>query len=595
MCGIVAVIGEGVAEGSASLLREMTRTLAHRGPDDSGVHLSGDVGLGSRRLSVIDVEGGRQPIESTDGRLRVIANGEIYNHRELRESLRARGHTFVTGSDSEVVLHLYEEYGDRCVEHLRGMYAFAVADGDRVLLARDPLGIKPLYHARLDDGVLLFASEIKALLRVPGLDGELDPQAFADTLVLGHPAGDHTYFRHIRSVPPGHTMTVSAAGAGAAVPFRTAPDPVGSGEEAAPVSFDEAVDLLIGRLGDAVRSHLVADVEVGLTLSGGLDSAVLATLMRRERGGPFRVYSVADSDGHPDLVQARALATSMGLPHQVSVLDFDTYLQSVPAYLWSAEAPAGLGGLPLYHLAGLVARDLKVCLNGEGADELFGGYTEYLDRGPRARYLATQLPKLRRLAALPSPRAREILDGLSGERPYGDYLERVLADNMRDQLVRLHLEPLDKSSMAVGLEMRVPFMDDSLVRFVTSLPTTYKVDARFGFQKHLLRRAALRLCGGDGPLADSVLRRKIGAPSSGVRLRGRLERLCERSLPDDYRERHEFGFCFDSNLELLVFDLFTEIFVTGRGAYPHGLSLLDFIAERAGRPVASLVPAADVG
>ncbi|WP_197093828.1 asparagine synthase (glutamine-hydrolyzing) [Nonomuraea sp. SBT364] len=582
----MAVIGEGVAGGSAPLVTEMTRTLAHRGPDDSGTHLSGDVGLGSRRLSVIDVERGRQPIESADGRLRLVANGEIYNHRELRESLRARGHTFATGSDSEVILHLYEEYGDRCAEHLRGMYAFAIADGDRVLLARDPLGIKPLYHARLPTGELLFASEIKALLRAPGLDAGLDPQAFADTLVLGHPAGDHTYFRHIRSVPPGHTMTVSAAGPGTPLPF-------GGGEEAAaaPASFDEAVDLLIGRLRHAVRSHLVADVEVGLTLSGGLDSAVLATLMRRERGGPFRVYSVADSDGHPDLVQARGLAASMGLPHRVSVLDFDTYLETVPAYLWSAEAPIGLGGLPLYHLAGLIAHDLKVCLNGEGADELFGGYAEYLDRGTRARYVAAQLPKLRRLAALPSPRAREILDGLSGEHPFSGYLERVLADNMRDQLVRLHLEPLDKSSMAAGLEMRVPFMDDSLVRFVTSLPAAYKVDARFGFQKHLLRRAALRLCGGDGPLADSVLRRKIGAPSSGMRLRGRLERLCERSLPAGYREKHEFGFCFDSNLELLVFDLFTEIFVTGRGAYPHGLSLLDFVAERAGRPVASLVTA----
>jgi asparagine synthase (glutamine-hydrolysing) len=590
MCGIAGAWG-AVTPGTRGAVEAMTSALVHRGPDDSGFHSRQGIQLGVRRLSIVDVAGGAQPVYNETGEICVVANGEIYNHHELRTRLQGLGHRFSSQCDTEVIVHLYEEYGDRCVEHLRGMFAFAVADGGRLLLARDRLGIKPLYYSIVPGGVV-FASEIKALLRCPELRPALDLQAFADSRAVGYPVGDRTFIEGVRGVLPGHTITVTRGPDGtAAAPSASAPALAVRryyslpAEHDEPMTFDSAQDLLIDMLRGIGRSHLAADVEVGLILSGGLDSTVLA-MLARDAGRPVRTFSVAESLTHPDLVQATRVADDLGWPHHVTVLSFDDYVEAIPSYVHAQEAPGKFGGLPLYCLYRHVGTQVKACLNGEGADEVFGGYTEYSDRSLLARVRERGIRSYQRISHLGmelSPEALEVIDTVAAQQPYPVYLDRLLTSNLRDQLVRNHLELLDKSAMAASVEMRVPFLDHRLVDFVASLPARYKVNQAFGIQKHVLKRAALRAWGGDGPLADSVLRRKIGAPTAGSRSQAELTELCERELPDDYLTRHELGPCFPAKLDLLTHELFCEIFLAGRGASPEGLSMRDFIAERAGK------------
>jgi asparagine synthase (glutamine-hydrolysing) len=591
----------------------MTAALTHRGPDDAGFHLGERVRLGARRLAIVDIAGGAQPVYNETGQICAVVNGEIYNHRELRTRLQAMGHRFSSRCDIEVIVHLYEEYGDRCAEHLRGMFAFAIADGSRLLLGRDRLGIKPLYYT-VAGGTVLFASEIKALVQSPLVHPALDMQAFADSRILGYPVGDRTFIEGIRAVLPAHTVTVDADSAGpdcaspdSASPDRASPDraspdrasPDGPprvvqrrywqlpGPADSPPAFDDAQDQLIDLLRDVTRSHLAADVEVGLILSGGLDSTVLA-LLARDTGTALRSYGVDSGPGHPDRIQSARVSGMLGWQHVATTLSLADYLALVPAHTYAQEEPGRLGGLGLHAAYQRAGADLKVCLSGEGADELFGGYDQYLTRRHLARTAQIQLRGLRGLRGLglaPSPGAREIVDAVSRDQPMDEYVTALLGVNLRDQLVRMHLEVLDKCAMAASLEVRVPYLDHRLVEFVAGLPAGYKVSLPFGIGKYVLRRAVLRTWGADGPLADTVLRRKIGAPTAGLAHREQLAQLCERDLPAGYLDRHELGACFATKLDLLLFELFTEIFVTGRGADPASVALPDFIAERAGRPV----------
>jgi asparagine synthase (glutamine-hydrolysing) len=577
VCGIAGVLG--TADGST--VEDLAGALRHRGPDGAGFHRGSGPHLGSRRLAVVDLEGGAQPIYDERGRVCVVANAEIYNHAELRRRLEGLGHRFTSRSDVEVIVHLYEEYGDRCVEHLDGMFAFAVADGDRLLLARDRYGIKPLYYTVLPEaGRFLFASEIKALLRCPHLRPALDTQGLADSLVLGYPVDGRTLVDGVRSLPPGHLLTATGHGDVRTVPYRAAPVP----DEVR--DFDEAQERLMADLRAAVASHLAADVDVGLMLSGGIDSALLAVLATEVAGPGLRTFAVADRPRHPDAVQAARLAGELGCRHETVVLTFDDYLSALPGCLHALEDPNGWYGTPLYVLSARVGRDLKVCLSGEGADELFGGYADYLDPGRRAYQLRQRLAALGALGLSPSPRAAEIVDAAQ-ERPFARYVDRLFADNLREQLVSMHLEPLDKAGMSAGVEIRVPYLDRDVAGLVTSLPLPYRVQPALGIQKYLLKRLVLSRYPHLGALADAALRRKVGAPGSGWRHKQALARLCEQSIPDSYRTRHEFGACFPEKLGLVMFDVFREIFLAGRGAPPDGLSVLDFINDRAGRRLAA--------
>jgi asparagine synthase (glutamine-hydrolysing) len=317
-------------------------------------------------------------------------------------------------------------------------------------------------------------------------------------------------------------------------------------------------------------------------LSGGLDSALLAVLAKEVTGAGLRTFAVADRAGHPDAVQAARVAAGLGSRHETVIMGFEDYLDAIPGCLLALEHPRGVAGTPLYVLSARIGRDLKVCLSGEGADELFGGYPEYLDPGYRPRLMRRRLDAVASLGLSLSPRAAEIVDA-SAVRPFARYLDRVFADNLREQLVHQHLEPLDKVGMAAGVEIRVPYLDSGVARLVTSLPLQQRVRPALGIQKYLLKRAALSHYPHLGALADAALRQKVGAPGAGWRHQQALSRMCERLLPDSYRSGHEFGPCFPDKLGLLVFDLFGEIFLAGRGTLPAGLSVADFIADRTGR------------
>ncbi|MEU4382641.1 asparagine synthase (glutamine-hydrolyzing) [Micromonospora echinofusca] len=581
MCGITGIFGSQ----DRSALTAMTDVLRHRGPDDEGRYDAGVVGVGHRRLSIIGIDNGAQPIRGDRREVYVVANCEIYNYRQLRDELRRRGHDFRTDSDAEVIVHLYEEYGDRCVDHLQGMFAFAIVDGGRLLLARDRFGIKPLHYAEVD-GALLFGSEVKALLQNSSLTPEIDGEALVDTVVLGHPAGPGTLLRGVVSLPPGHVLSAVVAEGRlvtALTRYHTLPD-----VDPEPVPLPEAAAELMDLLRNTVQSHLMAEVEVGVTLSGGLDSTLLARLMRDLHDGPIRAYTIGDRPDHPDVVQARRLARQFGLDHHVSILSFQDFVAAIPRYLTAAEQPAGLGGIALNVLCRRIGRDVKVCLNGEGADEVFGGYGEYVDRRFRTRRMLDRLAVLETSGRSVSARGREFLDSLTADQPFPEYLRTLFAENMREQLTRDHLELLDASSMAASLEMRVPFLDHRVVEFAFRQPLAHRVDWELGITKRLLKHAVLTTWGDEVNLVGSVLRRKIGAPTSVLGHRERFIRLCEQVLPVDYLRDDEYGAYFDQKSDLLVFNLYREIFTRYRGVLPDGFTMLDFMTEQARRPALSL-------
>lgn len=576
MCGIAGVVG---AERPA-LAGQMIAAIRHRGPDGTGQWAMNGQHIAVARLSIVDPAAGCDPVTDETGRISIAFNGEIYNHRELRADLIRRGHRFATATDTEVVVHLYEEEGTACVEQLRGMFAFAVCDRDRIFLARDRLGIKPLHYAYLEsEQVFLFASEIKAILRAPEWKAELDVQALADAFVLGYPVGTRTYLTGISSLAAGHTMTVTRRDAieiGPQVPYfdRTA-DPDDD------MPFDAAQLALGEALADSVERHLAADVEVGLTLSGGLDSTVLALLARECSAARPITFTIADHDRHPDLVQAGLVARMIGAEHHPTVIRFADYLAAIPGFVTAEEQPSSMYGLPFYLLSRRIAGRVKACLHGEGADELFGGYREYLDRQHRIRAINGRLPLIRHLKVLPSEAALDIITRLTRAAGFDDYLAVILELNRGDALERLHLDLVDKSAMAAGVEMRVPYLDDRVFGLVRRLPARHLVRTDIGVQKYILRRLCLDRFGPG--LIDVVLRGKLGVPSAGIRYLQMFDRLCDEVLPDDYLTRHEWAGWFGTKRELLLFDMFVDIFIEHRGDGSAVGDVVDYLRARADR------------
>jgi asparagine synthase (glutamine-hydrolysing) len=563
----------------------MLVALRHRGPDGEAEWSAGGARLAAARLGIIDPGAGPRPITNEDGRLSIAFNGEIYNHRELRAQLKRSGHSFSTGTDTEVVLHCYEESGEDCVRRLRGMFAFAIADGERVFLARDRLGIKPLYYACPGPGHMIFASEIKAIVQSDDLAPRLDLRALADKLVLGHATGTRTFVEGVQSLAAGHTMTVTwSDGTARLSPPRRYFDPFRIRD--ADIGIEEALRDLTDVLEDAVERHLAADVPVGLTLSGGLDSTVLALFAREKSAGALKTFAVADEPSHPDLAQAAHVAEMIGAEHHGLVATFEEYLAAIPTFVAAEEQPSSLYGLPFHLLASHVAGHVKASLHGEGADELFGGYREYLDRWHRTSAIAQRLPLLKSLGVAPSDEAVETIERLSSARSFNDYLEAIFTVNLGDALERLHLDSVDKSAMAAGLEMRVPYLDDRVYELVCGLPVQHLVRADLGIRKYALRRLCLERFGTS--VADVVLRSKLGVPSAGVHHLQRLDRLCEETLPADYLEGHPLGFCFSTKRELLMLEMFVDLFTVHRGDTRALGDFTDYLGERAdGRATAA--------
>lgn len=536
MCGIAGVYCRESRPVPRPLVAAMTDSLRHRGPDEEGIFVDGSFGFGMRRLSIIDLKTGQQPISNEDGSVRVVLNGEIYNYQELGAHLRARGHVLQTTSDTEVIVHLYEDYGAELVHHLRGMFAFAVWDARRrsVLIARDRLGIKPLYYAFTGSG-LIFASELKAMVATPDITRDIDHDAMAAYLRFGYVPDPASIFRGVRKLPPGHMLTFEGAGEPEVRGYWDPLESFARRREAR--SLGDVTEELRHHLRDAVRSHLVSDVPVGVFLSGGIDSSAVAALMARESNQAITAFSIGFREAEYDERRyARIAAEHCGMQHRELVVEPQS-ADTVAAIFRQFDEPfADASAVPTYFVSQLAAQDIKVVLSGDGGDEVFAGYDRYVTDyrraglGLAARPLA---PALRSLSALLSegtpgknflfnmslPRTERYLDDISRFAPRR--LQRLLDGqgasrgsnngfaphvsrgrslpfparlqylDMKTYLPGDILTKVDRMSMAHSIEVRVPLLDHVLVEFAAGLPSRYHLER--GETKALFKRAVADL------------------------------------------------------------------------------------------------------
>jgi asparagine synthase (glutamine-hydrolysing) len=548
----------GASSDGRELVQLMCSALAHRGPDDEGsIHLDG-VTLGMRRLSIIDLEGGHQPIHNEDSKVWVIQNGEIYNHLELRQQLIAAGHSFSTESDTEVLVHGYEQWGEDMVEHLNGMFAFALLDRVRgsVLLARDRMGIKPLHYA-IDGRRLVFASELKALLCDPTLRRGIDPVALDQYLALEFVPSPGSIVRGISKLPPAHTLTWSVAHGTHRLRRYWTPDLAAGEGEVRPRSLDERCEELRAVLRESVRKELISDVPLGVFLSGGIDSSAV-TAMMAQLGSDVKSFSVGFAErSFDEAPYARQVANHLGTEHRELILEPDMLLGLIPKLPTLLDEPLGDASIiPTYLLSEFTRRHVKVALGGDGGDELFAGYPTmqahrlagYYRRVPRLLRDGLVAPVVRRLpvsrdnlsfdyrakrfvsgahypvaerhqrwmgsfaaeerAALLSADVRDELANngqgdpaadLLGGAGLRDPLNQVLLMDMRMYLENDILVKLDRASMMASLEGRVPLLNIDFVEYATRLPLNLKLR---GLGSKFLFKKALR-----GLLPDSILNR----------------------------------------------------------------------------------------
>jgi len=546
MCGIAGVLYSNSARlPEMDCLRAMSAAIANRCPDGEGIRPEAGIGLIHRRLSIIDLEGGAQPIGNEDGSVQVVFNGEIYNYSSLRAELERDGHRFRTQSDTEVLVHLYEDLGERMVERLRGMFAFAIWDRRRrrLLLARDRVGIKPLYFFR-DAEKLIFASEPKAILAYPGFTPVLDHAALEDYLAFGVVPGPRSIFQGITKLPPGHTLVAEPGRLGAAPRrywrLKFEPDEsltVEDWEEAVRAKFEEAV-----------RIHMIADVPVGAFLSGGLDSSAVVAAASRQMSRPLQTFSIGfEEDGFSELPHARRVAEHFYTEHTDRVLSPDSgrVLDGLTQYF--DEPFADASAIPTFLVSRTAARKVKVVLTGDGGDEAFGGYSRYahdlrestvrhalptwfrrlivgpmatswpitpwLPRPLRLKWALTHLamdagaahansvsqcrPPLRRRLMSPEVVSRLVghdpglsirLGHLGG--PAGDHLAGMLAADVTTVLPDDFLVKVDRATMAAGLEARPPMLDHELLELAARVPSRFKV--RRGETKWLFKKICLK-------------------------------------------------------------------------------------------------------
>ena len=525
MCGIAGFSGTP----NPSLLEQMTEVLFHRGPDDVGYYSDEGVNLGMRRLSVIDVEGGHQPVHNEDKTVWLIFNGEIYNFKELRETLIQKGHRFYTNTDSEVIVHLYEEYKKDCVHHLRGMFAFALWDktNQQLLIARDRLGIKPLYYA-FSNGSLRFASEIKSLLKDRKIETEIDPQSLFSFLTFLYIPSPGTIFKGISKLPPGHRL-VLRRGKFTIDSYWDLSFPSPS----KPISESEYCEMTRQILTESVSTHLVSDVPLGVFLSGGLDSSTIVALMANLSSAPIKTFSIGfgeEAQSYNELEHARRIAKHFGTDHHEYTLQPDI-IDILPKLVWHLDEPfADSSMIPTYLVSKAAREHVTVALTGIGGDEIFGGYPRYLGarlgvgyekmpewiRGAMARAVSllpesTQsrnlsgwakrfvrgglLPSRERYLSWISFANEEVLRGLLTEslrqelentdiwahhrfvyenNNAQDLMDKILYLDVKTYLADDLLMMGDKMSMANSLELRVPFCDHKLVEYAASVPSKIK-------------------------------------------------------------------------------------------------------------------------
>ncbi|UTY56935.1 XrtA/PEP-CTERM system amidotransferase [Massilia sp. erpn] len=537
MCGIVGILDtRGKREIDQDQLRRMNDTQHHRGPDEGDIYVEPGVGFGHRRLSVIDISLGQQPLGNEDGSVMVCYNGEIYNYRELTAELKSLGHTFKTKSDTEVIVHAWEEWGEQCVEHFRGMFAFGLWDRNKqvMFLARDRMGVKPMYYAMLPDGFFVFSSELKALRSLNGLPREIDPQAVEDYFAYGYVPEPKTIYKGALKLSPGFRL-LQKVGAPLAEPQQFWDVPF---KRHAGMTLGDAEGELVERLREAVKIRLVAEVPLGAFLSGGVDSSAVVAMMAGLSDGPVNTCSIAFKDkAFDESAYAAQVAQQYGTDHHVETVDTDDYgLLDTLADLYD-EPYADSSAIPTYRVCELARKRVTVALSGDGGDENLAGYRRYryamaenrvrgripiglrkplfgtlgrlypkADWAPRVFRAKTTFEALSRdlvegyfhgvsimsdqmrqqlftpkfRAGLQGYRAIDVMRAHADQAPTDDPLSLIQYLDMKTYLPGDILTKVDRASMAHALEVRVPLLDHKLVEWISGLPPEMKLNGSEG-------------------------------------------------------------------------------------------------------------------
>ncbi|HET7207529.1 MAG TPA: asparagine synthase (glutamine-hydrolyzing) [Terriglobales bacterium] len=565
MCGIAGILKfDRSARVDKPVLQRMCDVMQHRGPDDEGVYLDRNVGIGMRRLSIVDLATGHQPISNEDGSIWLVFNGEIYNHLEVREELISRGHVYRTHSDSETIVHAYEEYGHDCVRHLRGMFAFAIWDSKRnsLFVARDRLGIKPLYY-HVNGEEFLFGSEIKVLIANSALRPPFRRSVLREYLAFGYLSGTDTFYDGIVKLLPGHTLEINQSGEINISQYwdlDRQPELDLDGEAAYVNSYRELLE-------GAVKSHLMSDVPLGVFLSGGLDSSAVAALMTKIRREPIETFSVGYKEqSYSELPYARTVAQHLNAIHHEVFVGCDDFFDALPKLIWHEDEPiVWPSSVSLYFVARLARERVKVVLTGEGSDETLAGYSRYaftlknaaFDRvyrsitpGALRRSIRETIATSALLNATVRRKLSHTFLGLDGEswssfyfdnffsafgpgdqeqllasevaseiadnsayanvlnhwgRSSGPILQRLLYTDIKTYLVELLMKQ-DNMSMAASIESRVPFLDHVLVEWATRVPARIQIQGMAG--KRILKKAMEDLLP-----HEIIYRPKLGFPT----------------------------------------------------------------------------------
>ena len=560
MCGIAGYVTIAPEDVAPAILRRMTDRLAHRGPDGFGYYEDQRAHLGHRRLSIIDLATGQQPMSNASGSLWLSYNGEIFNHTALRQELQKRGCEYRTKSDTETILHAYRQYGAGCVEHFRGMFSFVLWDKDAQVLfcARDRLGIKPFYYS-WDGQLFVFGSEIKAVLAHPNVATAFDESALPEYLASGYLTGEGTMFQKIRKLMPGHWLLLDLKHSNPEpqiVRYWDVPEPQHVNERPDADWIRECRE----RLEEAVETRLMSDVPLGMFLSGGVDSSAIAALIRRKTSGAVKTFSVGYREAEfSELSYAAEVARTVGTEHHETVIGMEDFFRALPDLIWHEDEPiAWPSSVSLYFVSKLAAQQVKVVLTGEGADELFGGYKRYAwqllnERGMRyygvipagaRKWVRESIESSSMLSASMRRKLNHTFAGregnleslyldsfysafsaeqqkeLLGHEPagvYGDYLhywssrpqasslQRMLYADQKTYLLELLMKQ-DQMSMACSIESRVPFLDHPFVEFASRVPDRLKI--RGNTQKYILKKAVEDL------IPHEILyRKKMGFPT----------------------------------------------------------------------------------
>src|SRR6266403_332277 len=559
MCGICGkLVFDREASVSPALIKSMADTIAHRGPDDDGYFVSGPIGLGFRRLSIIDLGGGHQPLSNEDGSIHIIFNGEIYNYQELRRYLIGHGHIFKTQTDTETIVHLYEQLGEACVEKLRGMFAFAIWDdrSESLFLARDRVGIKPLYYSQSRNSVV-FASEIKAILADPEMKTEVRTSMIDRFLTFDYLPGEETLFKNIYKLAPGHSLTFRAGKSYKRQYWDLHFEP-------SPSTIRQAKTRLLHLLEESVSLHMISDVPVGFLLSGGVDSTAMLGLAKGKTSFPLSSYTMGFSDAQvtDERPYARLAAQQYGSEHHETTINATQFADFLPRYIWHMEEPVcEPTAVALYYVTKLAKDFVKVLISGEGGDEAFAGYSNYRSRlwlerlnglpTPLRQLFSASLSVLARFASPDSPVKSEQFLRSRLENSYysrtshpsrffnrqwrqfysSDFAQSVdkkLSSHAATKYLRnghragplgrmLYVDTktwlpddllikADKMTMANSIELRVPLLDHEVLEFAASLPARLKV--RGITTKYLAKKALGRR------VPEAIInRKKAGFPT----------------------------------------------------------------------------------